>query len=103
MQIIKAAGLLTGRLDETHFDSDLSSSFCRVSLVVNNISDIKHRFLLLKMPKEVIVIDVQRPSTNIPWGFVICGGRDQVSHFQSAKLKIHNIRVLLLKLAMLKE
>ena len=55
------------------------------------------------MPKEVIIIDVQRPSTNIPWGFVICGGRDQVSNFQSAKLKIHNIRVLLLKLAMLKE
>ena len=30
------------------------------------------------MPKEVIAIDLQRPSTNIPWGFVICGGRDQV-------------------------
>ena len=33
------------------------------------------------MPKEVIAIDLQRPSTNIPWGFVICGGRDQVEHF----------------------
>ena len=30
------------------------------------------------MPKNIVLVDLQRPHTGIPWGFVICGGRDQV-------------------------
>ena len=30
------------------------------------------------MPKNVVTFDLHRPSPNIPWGFVVCGGRDQV-------------------------
>ena len=30
------------------------------------------------MPKTVVTLHLQRPSTNVPWGFVIQGGRDQV-------------------------
>ena len=35
-------------------------------------------YCLINMPKNIVTIDLQRPSTNIPWGFVVCGGRDQV-------------------------
>ena len=36
---------------------------------------------LIKMPKNILAFDLQRPSTNVPWGFVICGGRDMVRNF----------------------
>ena len=31
------------------------------------------------MPKSVLTFDLHRPSSNVPWGFLICGGRDQAS------------------------
>ena len=46
------------------------------------------------MPKEVIAIDLQRPSTNIPWGFVICGGRDQVSEKLNKNFFHHSCFIL---------
>lgn len=39
------------------------------------------------MPKNIVTIDLQRPHTGIPWGFVICGGRDQ-----GLTLKIGNVK-----------
>ena len=32
------------------------------------------------MPKNIVVIDIQRPHTGIPWGFVVSGGKDQVKY-----------------------
>ena len=57
------------------------------------------------MPKSVLTVDLQRPSSNVPWGFLICGGRDQASDnlglvpsldvlFQGLTLKIGNVKKL---------
>eukprot|EP00092_Neocalanus_flemingeri_P017388 GFUD01018808.1.p1 GENE.GFUD01018808.1~~GFUD01018808.1.p1 ORF type:complete len:228 (+),score=56.99 GFUD01018808.1:39-722(+) len=39
------------------------------------------------MTKDILVFDLQRPSTNIPWGFVMCGGRDQGLTFKIGNVK----------------
>jgi len=41
------------------------------------------------MPKNVLTFDLQRPSSGVPWGFVVCGGRDQ-----GLTLKIGNVKKL---------
>ena len=45
------------------------------------------------MPKNIVVIDIQRPHTGIPWGFVVSGGKDQVKYTSNdcmqAKIKVH--------------
>jgi len=41
------------------------------------------------MPKSVLTFDLQRPSSNVPWGFLICGGRDQ-----GLTLKVGNVKKL---------
>jgi len=41
------------------------------------------------MPKNILAVDLQRPSTNVPWGFVICGGRDQ-----GLTIKVGNVKKL---------
>ena len=35
------------------------------------------------MPKNIVVIDIQRPHTGIPWGFVVSGGKDQVKYISN--------------------
>ena len=57
------------------------------------------------MPKNIVEVQLQRPTTNIPWGFVVCGGRDQVyevglglrtlstsSSAQGLTLKVGNVK-----------
>lgn len=39
------------------------------------------------MPKEIINITIDRPNTNVPWGFVITGGKDQSLTVKIGKVK----------------
>jgi len=39
------------------------------------------------MPKNVLVFDLQRPTINMPWGFVVQGGRDQGLTFKIGNVK----------------
>ena len=39
------------------------------------------------MPKEIVHITVDRPNTNVPWGFVIIGGKDQSLTVKIGKVK----------------
>lgn len=39
------------------------------------------------MPKEIIHVTVERPSTNVPWGFVVIGGKDQSLTVKVGKVK----------------
>merc|ERR1711890_17252 len=40
-----------------------------------------------RMPKDILVFDLQRPSTSIPWGITVCGGRDQGLTFKIGNVK----------------
>merc|ERR1712214_178487 len=40
-----------------------------------------------KMPKEIINVTIERPNTNVPWGFVIIGGKDQSLTVKVGKVK----------------
>ena len=39
------------------------------------------------MPKEIINVTIERPNTNVPWGFVIIGGKDQSLTVKVGKVK----------------
>ena len=32
--------------------------------------------------QDILVFDLQRPSTNVPWGITVVGGRDQVNFLE---------------------
>ena len=32
--------------------------------------------------QDILVFDLQRPSTNVPWGITVVGGRDQVGFLE---------------------
>ena len=39
------------------------------------------------MPKEIINVTIERPNTNVPWGFVVIGGKDQSLTVKVGKVK----------------
>lgn len=39
------------------------------------------------MPKEILNIVIERPSVNVPWGFVMVGGKDQSLTVKVGKIK----------------
>lgn len=39
------------------------------------------------MPKELLNINIERSSTNVPWGFIIIGGKDQSLTVKVGKVK----------------
>jgi len=39
------------------------------------------------MPKNILVFDLQRPSTSVPWGITVVGGRDQGLTFKIGNVK----------------
>jgi len=39
------------------------------------------------MPKNILTFDLQRPSTAVPWGITVCGGRDQGLTFKIGNVK----------------
>merc|ERR1712038_1968730 len=41
----------------------------------------------IKMPKEIVHVTIDRPNTNVPWGFVIIGGKDQSLTVKIGKVK----------------
>jgi hypothetical protein len=40
-----------------------------------------------EMPKEIVHVTIDRPNTNVPWGFVIIGGKDQSLTVKIGKVK----------------
>jgi len=39
------------------------------------------------MPKEIVSVNIERPNTNVSWGFVIVGGKDQSLTIKCGKVK----------------
>ena len=39
------------------------------------------------MPKQILTLDLHRPNTSVPWGLVICGGRDQVEELENSSVR----------------
>ena len=39
------------------------------------------------MPKEIVHVNIDRPNTSVPWGFVIIGGKDQSLTVKIGKVK----------------
>jgi len=50
-------------------------------------SSVRDNSIVIKMPKNILVFDLQRPSTAVPWGITVCGGRDQGLTFKIGNVK----------------
>merc|ERR1712010_385830 len=50
-------------------------------------SSVRYNSIVIKMPKNILVFDLQRPSTAVPWGITVCGGRDQGLTFKIGNVK----------------
>jgi len=48
---------------------------------------VRDNSIVIKMPKNILVFDLQRPSTAVPWGITVCGGRDQGLTFKIGNVK----------------
>ena len=54
-----------------------------------NLSLLQDRIKLdsIKMPKEIVSVNIERPNASTSWGFVIVGGKDQSLTIKVGKVK----------------
>merc|ERR1712180_230862 len=49
----------------------------------------------IKMPKEIVHVNIDRPNTSVPWGFVIIGGKDQSLTVKIGKVNLQFVDLTL--------